>query len=97
MSQNVFKGQSYLDIYLDTKIDISGASEVRVLYEKPDGTSGNWVAVVDDTTKVKYAVQPGDIDQDGTWKFQAYALIAGRVALGNPFSRPFLTPLELPS
>jgi len=96
MSKNVFKLQSYLDIYLDTKIDLSGASEVQVLYEKPDGTTGSWRAEVDDTTKVKYEGQEGDIDQSGPWKLQAYALIADRVALGNIVHQTFLVPLPLP-
>lgn len=89
----VFKGQSYLGITLDTKLqNIGTATAVKIKYQKPKGDKGEFVATVDGT-KIRYEFAPGDIDQVGTWKFQAYAEIDGRTALGEIFDRYFEEPL----
>lgn len=78
----IFNGQSLLTIELDTSYDISAATEAKILYQKPDGTTGEFVGVVSDTTKVSYTVDTGDIDQVGTWHMQAYVEIGGLIGYG---------------
>jgi len=80
---SIFNGQSLLTIELDTSYDISAATSAKILYKKPDGTTGEFVGVVSDTTKVSYTVDVGDIDQDGTWVMQALVVIGGLSGYGN--------------
>lgn len=85
---SVYKTQSYIDVRLDTAIDLTGATVTRVLYKKPSGEKGFWAATVDGQDLV-YAVQVGDIDEAGIWSFQSYAEIDGRVALGAIITQVF--------
>lgn len=55
------------EIVLDTKEDISTATEYQIVGTKPDGTTVEWDAVIEDTTKVLYVTEEGDIDLAGTW------------------------------
>ena len=78
----VYKNQSYLTIYLDTNVDLTTATSMEILYKKPDGTTGEWDGSADDTTKIKYDVQDGDLDQAGQWYFQAKFILNGETAYG---------------
>lgn len=78
----VFKDQYLLTIELDTGYDISAATSVKILYQKPGGTKGEWVGSVSDTTKITYSVQEGDLDTAGTWILQAYAVVGSKVGYG---------------
>ncbi len=66
-----------LDIVLNTGITITGADDLKIKYQKPDGTTGEWTATASGTTSVKYTTADGDIDQAGAWTFQAYAEVSG--------------------
>ena len=79
----IFNGQSLLTIELDTSYDISAATSAKILFQKPDGTTGEFIAVVSDTTKVSYTVDESDIDQAGTWIMQAYVEIGGLKGYGG--------------
>jgi len=81
MSQ-VFKGQSLLEIRLDTKYSLSGASNFKILYVKPDGTKGEWTGNVSGT-EIVYQVAANDIDMPGNWQVQAYFEKDGRKAYGT--------------
>jgi hypothetical protein len=81
LTENIYVGQSYFDIRLDTKMDLTGASDFKILYFKKDGTEGAWNAQRDGT-EVVYEVQPGDIDQAGPMVLQAYAVKDGRAIKG---------------
>jgi len=95
MPQPVVENQTFLDIILDTRQDISTGTVFRILYEKPDNTSGQWTAVLEGTTKVKYAVaNASDLDQTGTWKLQSYVEIGGDVAYGQPTNMVVLPKLN---
>lgn len=77
------KDQSYWTLALDTKISLAGATETKILYQKPiSGTRGEWTATVNGT-ELTYAVQAGNIDESGNWKVQSYAVIGGRKAYGD--------------
>lgn len=78
----IHKGQSLLTIELDTGYDISSATSAKILYQKPDGTTGEFVGSVSDTTKISYSVADGDLDQSGTWIMQAYVEISSRKGYG---------------
>jgi hypothetical protein len=54
-------------------IDISTASTLKILVQKPDKTEVEWTATqYQDTTKIEYSTVDGDLDQKGTYKIQAY-------------------------
>lgn len=58
--------------------DISTATFHRILYTKPDGTAGEWLADIDGTnTKLIYDIPNGVLDQLGRWQLQ------GKVILGS--------------
>lgn len=70
-----FKGQD-ISIALDAQQSLAGATDPVILYEKPDGSTGNWTAVVDGEN-LTYLATDGEIDQSGTWIFQ------GRIDIGS--------------
>lgn len=79
---NVYVGQGYLTLSLDTSIDLSGAANPRVYYTKPDGTKGYWSASISGQN-IEYTFTNADLDQEGTWYVQAYCTIGGLVAWGG--------------
>lgn len=89
----VFKKQSNLIISLDTGTDMSAATEKKILYRKPNGTTGEWVATSAGTI-LSYQLTDTSIDRDGTWSFQAYAIIAGKKYYGEITQKVFLNPLN---
>lgn len=48
-----------------------GATDARILYEKPSGEKGYWPAVIDGQ-KAIYTTVTGDFDEVGEWKLQPY-------------------------
>lgn len=67
-------------------LDISAATEITFLCQKPDGTAaadktktGGQVAFTSDGTdgKARYATEDAFIDQAGTWKRQALVELSG--------------------
>lgn len=78
----VFNGQSLLELQLDTKYALSTATNPKVLYKKPDGTEGSWIGTIVGTI-IKYQLGNNDIDMAGIWQFQAYFEISGRKAFGT--------------
>ena len=79
----VYINQSLLRIELDTTVDLTSASALRINYRKPSGTTGFWTATADGT-KVVYEVTGGDLNEAGKWRLQAFATIAGRDGYSDP-------------
>ena len=56
-------------------IDISGASTLQMIFEKPSGSTMTKTATLysDGTDgKMQYATVSGDLDETGSWRVQAY-------------------------
>lgn len=69
---HIYLGDDGQELKLDTNIsDLSGASDPRVYYQKPDGTEGYWTANISGQYLI-YALQSSVLDQIGVWKLQAY-------------------------
>lgn len=85
MANQIFKDQDLLLIELDTGYNgLATATEIKILFQKPDETKGFWTAThVPATNKIKYDVQEGDLDQEGPWSIQAYFKVSGREAFGT--------------
>jgi hypothetical protein len=79
----IYENQSLLRLEMDTEVSLTGATVMRILYKKPDGTQGFWPVTLTSGTKLLYNVQDGDIDQAGTWQFQSYVEIDGQTGFGR--------------
>ncbi len=91
---SVFKTQSLLSITLETKYsDLASATVTRILYTRPNGTTGYFEGNVSGT-KLVYNVQNGDINIAGIWKFQAYIEIGGLKGYGYIAIQNFNEPLS---
>lgn len=80
---SVFQNQGLLALKLDTGQDVSSASVRRILYKKPDGSSGYWTASLEGTTVLVYNMLNTDLDQYGVWTFQSFVTIAGKDGYGE--------------
>jgi len=68
--------------------DISGATLLEIRFEKQDGSTVHLPAALGSTGLdgvVVYLVQPGDLDQAGSWRFQ--------FEVATPSWRRFTTPV----
>ena len=79
----IYESQTLFSVILDTTVDITGASSATIKYEKPDGTKGVWEGSIYDTTKVKYDIEEGDLDDVGIWKVQAVVVLGGLTGYGT--------------
>jgi hypothetical protein len=67
-----YVGEIGTSIILDCGISIANATKSNIKYKKPDGTEGSFTGAVYLTNFVKYSTQSAaDLDQSGTWTFQA--------------------------
>lgn len=57
-------------ISLDTGKDLSTASNPEIHFQKPGGSTGEWAATISGQN-VQYQTTDGDLDESGTWQFQA--------------------------
>lgn len=83
----IYVGQESLELRMDTNIDISGASSLKIKYKKPDGTTGSWEGTLYGTTYIKKAFlkDGGELDTSGNWIFWTWATMAdGREIMGKP-------------
>lgn len=72
---DIYKGQTKLEIILNTSLDLTGVSTSLIKYRKPSGETGEWVASIVDTVKgiIRYIVQSStDIDETGLWVLWAH-------------------------
>jgi hypothetical protein len=79
----IFTTQGFLVIVLDTGIDLSTASNLKILYKKPSGVKGEFTATVFETTKLRYQFDNDNLDIPGQWSFQAFVTIGGLNAYGE--------------
>ena len=72
---DIYKGQTKLEIILTTSLNLTGVSSVRIKYRKPSGVEGQWVATITDVVKgtIMYVVQnANDINETGLWVLWAH-------------------------
>lgn len=83
----IYYKQTALTITLDTNLDLTNASSAKIKYRKPNGKIGEWTAVIDSpatTGTISYAVQVGDLDMIGDWRFWSYLTFSdGTIAQGE--------------
>ena len=79
----LFKNQGYVTLSFDTGLDLTNATGQKILFKRPDGTKGSFVAVISGT-KLTYDMANADLNQaPGMWQFQAYFQVNGRDGYGD--------------
>ena len=77
MADKFYVGDTPL-VKLDCVSDITGATDTRIYYKKPDGTAAYWDADILDNQYLTYQVTNSgiiELDQAGDWKFQSYMTV----------------------
>ncbi len=92
MSNDVFT-QTRIFVKLDTKIDLSDATNPEIHWRKPDGTSGEWSGTIDGEY-VTYNTQTSDIEDAGVWAFQAVVTDSGNLVKGSIVKKNFQNPIK---
>jgi hypothetical protein len=73
-------------IRIDCVNSLSGAANPKILYQKPDGTEGSWVANIVSDRYLEYQTddtEEEDIDQEGVWLFHSSVTFGGNEKVGN--------------
>jgi|GEM_PF-2356293 len=73
----VFVGDEGFILALDTGTDVTTASTTQIIITKPDGTASTKTAGINSTKYLTYTIATGDLDQEGTYAFNAYVVIDG--------------------
>lgn len=69
----VYTGTVGLLIEVETgKDDLDNATTVKILVQKPDGSTDEWDATVSGTT-LQHVTEAGDLNVPGLYKLQSYA------------------------
>ena len=82
-------------IQLLTGIDLSAYATKRVLYKKPDGSTGYWSAGINsaDSTIMEITLGSSDLDTNGTWRLQAYVSQGNEQLHGRQVDINVLSPI----
>jgi len=85
---SIFKNQSKIDIILDTEIPVAGSRRMSILFTKPSGLKGEWLAEQDGATTIKYSVVDDTVlNEVGRWKLQSMIIDSeGKVGFGSQVS-----------
>lgn len=89
----LFTNSGLITLTLNTGIDLTGASNTKILYEKPNGVKGSFTATVSGQS-LTYTLSNTDIDQTGIWKFQTYIEVATKKGYGEVVEQVFEHPLN---
>ena len=83
--KRVYVGDVGTLLIVETFVDLLKATVKKILYKKPDGTTGEWLGTVaeGDPTQIRYYLQEGDIDMAGIWKLQVYVEMPGWKGVGD--------------
>jgi hypothetical protein len=68
----------YTALTVDAEIDISTASVVKILYQKPDGSKGEFSATASGQNAV-YVFSSAELDMVGSWLFQVKYTIGAKI------------------
>lgn len=84
--QEVYLNQSKLTISINTGIDCTNATVLKIKYKKPDGVKGEWTAELseDDPKIVKHKVAEGEINAVGSWTIWSHVTFSDGSVPGKP-------------
>lgn len=84
----VYVGDEGTEIILDSGEDLTAATSIQIAIRRPSGTVASWVAALYDTTKGRYIVQAGDLDEEGIWKLQLVVTLPAWSGRGETVDLP---------
>jgi len=82
----LYTGDLGVQIVLDTDHALTSATRGEILYRKPSGETGVWLADIVLPTQLSYQTILGDIDESGKWTLQARVTFPGELIHGEPVS-----------
>ena len=88
----IYNTQTDLRIVVDTGRDITTATEVRLKYRNPQGTTGEFTVTVTNAAAgiFEYVTPVGQpFTISGVWTFWARIVDNGLISIGNPFQLRF--------
>lgn len=79
MDNSIYVGDVGTDIILDCGSPLSSATVLKILFKRPDKTTGEWVAssVPGNPNQLHYVLQTGDVAVPGVWILQAFVTMPG--------------------
>lgn len=81
-------------ISLDTGKDLSTATNPEIHYKKPvSGDTGEWTATISGQN-VEYQATDGDLDESGTWQFQAVVDFGSSTQKGSIYKATIVQPIK---
>lgn len=81
-------------ISLDTGKDLSTATNPEIHYRKPvSGDTGEWTATISGEN-LQYQTTDGDLDENGTWAFQAVVDFGSATQKGSIFKTKIEVPIK---
>jgi len=85
VTNKVYIGTIGFEFIVDCNSTITGATALTLEVKKPNGVTDSWTATEYDTTHLTYTSVSGDLDQSGTYQFQAKATIGSWEGYGDTF------------
>ena len=82
---SIYTGQGFVRINLTLNEDISASSSNKIIYKKPNGTTGEWDAEVVGTNVMRYNAGNTTFDIPGIWRVQPKFVLGGLVGYGKPY------------
>ena len=86
MEEKVYLNQTKLTIEINTGIDCTDATEVKIKYRKPNGETGEWSAEKSQTDPIliKHKIVAGELNAVGTWTIWSSVTFSDGTAPGEP-------------
>lgn len=73
--ERIFRGQAYI-IQIDMGQDVTTGSSPVILYKKPFGITGEWVATIS-VNKLTKEIGNGELNEIGSWQLQGKIKLSG--------------------
>ena len=70
-------------IRIDCVNSLIGAANPKILYQKPDGTTGSWTAEIVNDRYLEYQTIDEDIELEGLWLLHSSVTFGGKEKVGN--------------
>ena len=79
----IYEGDIGTKIRLNAGSDITSETTCNINYIKPDGTTGQWTAEVEDTNYAYHTTIKDDLDVVGVWQVQLYVVLTSWTGHGE--------------
>lgn len=69
----IYAGAIGVELRLDTGQSLIGATLMKIMVKRPDGSLEEWTATQFNSTTIYYVTVDGDLDDAGDYTLQSYA------------------------